>query len=314
MYAQEILTDLGDLRWLTGNPWDTQNYRDYIKESAEIIKKSHKFHMGSYDDLYKLSKNLIEKPEMKLNADYVKMPYKYSYFDFTVTTETGGTDRLAMCFWESETDPDFLAYLSFQYDKANIKKWMLRPIAYIIHTRGMLPRKEFFRRARIAFPDRVGNDVKDFRKDIEELLCLMGSLVNVKDLSQYQRAEALEETFFWAVTMFLLMLYSKNVGTNEINPSKKKGKTGFGSRKLPMFTYHVLKLNLPKKKGEKEKNMNANEAMKHYRKHFCRGHFKVYTEDAPLLGKFVGRYWFSAHLRGSEDGFVDKDYKAVINQ
>ena len=197
------------------------------------------------------------------------------------------------------------------------KKWILRPIVYIIHTRGKLSREEFYKRAHKAFPEYVESDSpKDIRTEVATLWYTMGSIINNTTPEYYRDAETRERNFFWAATMFLLLLYSKNVGTNEINPSlvKKKGKSGFGGRKLPLFKYHVLKLKLPKKKGEQEKIMNANEAMRHYRKHFCRGHFKVYTEEKPLMGRFIGRYWFSAHLRGSEDGFVDKDYKAVITK
>jgi hypothetical protein len=44
--------------------------------------------------------------------------------------------------------------------------------------------------------------------------------------------------------------------------------------------------------------------------HFCRGHFKTYTEEKPLFGKYVGDFWWDAHARGSiKKGLVTKDYK-----
>lgn len=43
--------------------------------------------------------------------------------------------------------------------------------------------------------------------------------------------------------------------------------------------------------------------------HICRGHFSVYTDDKPLFGKYAGRFWIPAHVRGSEKaGKVYKDY------
>jgi len=43
--------------------------------------------------------------------------------------------------------------------------------------------------------------------------------------------------------------------------------------------------------------------------HFCRGHFKTYTVEKPLFGKFVGTFWWDAHARGSiKTGIVTKDY------
>ncbi len=43
--------------------------------------------------------------------------------------------------------------------------------------------------------------------------------------------------------------------------------------------------------------------------HFCRGHFKTYTPEKPLLGKYIGTFWWDAHARGSiKKGIVTKDY------
>lgn len=43
--------------------------------------------------------------------------------------------------------------------------------------------------------------------------------------------------------------------------------------------------------------------------HICRGHFSEYSEDKPLFGKYAGRFWIPAHVRGTtESGIVVKDY------
>ena len=43
--------------------------------------------------------------------------------------------------------------------------------------------------------------------------------------------------------------------------------------------------------------------------HLCRGHFATYTEQAPLFGKLVGRFWVPPHTRGNKkNGEVIKDY------
>jgi hypothetical protein len=43
--------------------------------------------------------------------------------------------------------------------------------------------------------------------------------------------------------------------------------------------------------------------------HFCHGHFKTYTAEKPLFGKYVGDFWWDAHARGSiKKGIVTKDY------
>lgn len=48
--------------------------------------------------------------------------------------------------------------------------------------------------------------------------------------------------------------------------------------------------------------------------HLVRGHFKTFTEEKPLLGKIVGRFWWPSHARGSaEIGLVHKDYQLKGN-
>lgn len=43
--------------------------------------------------------------------------------------------------------------------------------------------------------------------------------------------------------------------------------------------------------------------------HIVRGHFSTYSEEKPLFGKYAGRFWIPAHVRGSEKvGKVFKDY------
>ena len=32
--------------------------------------------------------------------------------------------------------------------------------------------------------------------------------------------------------------------------------------------------------------------------HICRGHFKTFTDIAPLFGKLRGTYWWADHIRG----------------
>lgn len=51
------------------------------------------------------------------------------------------------------------------------------------------------------------------------------------------------------------------------------------------------------------------------RLHFRRGHFKEYTTERPLFGKYVGTFWWEAHVAGSADiGEVRKDYRILPMQ
>lgn len=42
----------------------------------------------------------------------------------------------------------------------------------------------------------------------------------------------------------------------------------------------------------------------------CRGHFKTFTQDAPLFGKHTGQFWWAPYVRGNPDvGIVVNDYR-----
>jgi hypothetical protein len=48
--------------------------------------------------------------------------------------------------------------------------------------------------------------------------------------------------------------------------------------------------------------------------HIVRGHFATYSEDKPLLGKYVGTFWRPSHVRGSQDaGEIVKDYRIDVD-
>ena len=49
--------------------------------------------------------------------------------------------------------------------------------------------------------------------------------------------------------------------------------------------------------------------------HFRRGHFKEYTTERPLFGKYTGAFWWDAHVAGSTDiGEVKKEYRILPMQ
>lgn len=77
------------------------------------------------------------------------------------------------------------------------------------------------------------------------------------------------------------------------------------NNKFPINKYYTLKIgNISGKKCSEDKGLWNNSL------HICRGHFRTYTDDAPLFGKYHGTYWVPMHLKGSEEiGTVKKDYK-----
>jgi hypothetical protein len=116
--------------------------------------------------------------------------------------------------------------------------------------------------------------------------------------------------------MFLLLelLDYKNIYQEIICPCKKTNRIRKSKGKLPIYSYHVLKV---KPIGQYRAYMigKPDDPLSHNRLHFRRGHHKIYTPERPLLGKhndprFVGKFWWPSVVAGkNEDGFVDKDYE-----
>lgn len=106
----------------------------------------------------------------------------------------------------------------------------------------------------------------------------------------------------------MLLMSCKNVTTQDIVAPEKQQKARAKKGQLPIYTYKVLSVTCPSNaKRTKEGKDTANPGAQ--RLHVCRGHFKEYTADAPLLGKAVGRYWWQPMVRGHvKNGIVDKDY------
>jgi hypothetical protein len=131
----------------------------------------------------------------------------------------------------------------------------------------------------------------------------VSSLIDIKDpqfLTEINRDATIDVCM---LRRFQLMLACKNISTVTVNPNRRK--TNGKLRRKDLYTYKVLRI-IP---GKSSKGTQSTNQEKHTRVHFCRGHFKHYTETAPLFGKFVGLYWWEPHMRGDEEGFIEKDYK-----
>lgn len=101
------------------------------------------------------------------------------------------------------------------------------------------------------------------------------------------------------------MMNCKNVSTTthqhrsrSANPKVRKSE--------PKFEYHTIVLPQPKSRtGGGGGGSHGSPAL-----HKVRGHFKRYTEDAPLFGKHVGTYWWPWQVRGTaESGAIISDYE-----
>ena len=109
--------------------------------------------------------------------------------------------------------------------------------------------------------------------------------------------------------MTISFMHAKNVTVEPVDPPEKLSRKFEKRTGRPLVRYHVLDIDPMRRQLEATGASRGN-----LRKslHLARGHFKVFTEDAPLFGRHVGTYWWEPHVRGqTKEGIVIKDYRVV---
>lgn len=78
-------------------------------------------------------------------------------------------------------------------------------------------------------------------------------------------------------------------------------------KRAPSVEYHTIKLPAPKTSGGGSGQLTGATKL-----HTARGHFKTYTEDAPLMGRHVGTYYWGWQVRGNrKNGEIISSYQVA---
>lgn len=112
------------------------------------------------------------------------------------------------------------------------------------------------------------------------------------------------------------VLNCQNVVTKDVTPPERLNRKRIRNGKLPLYSYKILEVvkGKPKTKdaGSVPWDYKSPEAV---RFHLCRGHFKTYTEDSKLFGKYTGTFWWNPQSRGDRSrGAVEKEYSVKIDE
>ena len=102
------------------------------------------------------------------------------------------------------------------------------------------------------------------------------------------------------------LLNARNLQQETVAPPHTRGARRRGDP--PPYRYHILKIDPSRARGRTHAD---GESEAHTALHLRRGHWKIFTPTAPLLGKHVGRWWWASHLAGQADRLVDKDYEVT---
>lgn len=109
------------------------------------------------------------------------------------------------------------------------------------------------------------------------------------------------------VTVFTLM-NTRNVVQESVDPSPALQKARQSRGELPLYRYHVLKVRpmVPMRTDPTgHQSTGRLQAL-----HWTRGHFKRYTAERPLFGKYTGTWWWQPTVAGRDlNRVVEKSYK-----
>ncbi len=110
----------------------------------------------------------------------------------------------------------------------------------------------------------------------------------------------------WPALMTLCFMHCKNVTVEKRSASRVLNKIAKVDKRPNDF--HVLRLEPLKRliKAEGGEACGARKAL-----HIARGHFAKYDERL-LFGKYKGTFWIPAHVRGTADRVVEKEYEVKV--
>lgn len=115
-------------------------------------------------------------------------------------------------------------------------------------------------------------------------------------------------TAVYRVFNFFSFLNCKNIEQVKVDPPEKLQKKRKKRNKKPLVSYYTLRV-IPNKMKQNTIS-SPGKGNNPYRIHTCRGHFKEFTKEKPLLGKYAGLYWWDPYVRGNKKkGKIIKDYE-----
>lgn len=307
MFAHQVIEDLKT--WYIQNP-EAYNLRGAPSALVTGIQKAHCFHFGDQEEVYAAFKRYWNRSSMWLGetGESIKLPYDCCWFDFTsqrFTQEPGRTPsskrgflikKFPVISLGGEKVDLILAFLVHYLDEA--KSWHPSCLFYLIS-----PNRDF--KTSIGGIPIPGIAQPVYCQGATLALPLLEGerLAQMPHEGWVQLAKDDKEDL-GALNFALMLLNCRNITTETVpapeNLNKKRAKKG----KQPIFSYHTLVI--------KPMGKNQKSTPKHLwenRIHLQRGHFKTYTKESPLFGRYTGRFWWQPHVRGqNKDGVVMKDY------
>ena len=270
--------------------------------------------MGNIEGLERICGDIGGQTLFK-NPTYMKLPYDNCWFDFNLSINADRTlvapeavegllsinqgaitNTKEAILVNKITETAWLA-VTFTYTTEH-KRWIpgLLPCLIFVGGVGHLDNRKV--------AERYGRSQASDEANILHFIPDAAKYLTPVQINAAQKEQTINYGF---LEQSLMLLNCKNITTENHEPPTALNKSRRKKSKQELFSYKTLKLILP---GEKNKYGQPIPSGEHNRIHLCRGHFKEYTEDLPLFGKYTGLYWWQSHVRGqNKEGMIVKDYQ-----
>ena len=330
MFAHQVITDLQTF---------STNRVLAIKENTKTISAiitAQKFSIEDADGLHNLFKSMDgERVFDGEFSRYMRLPYELVYLDWRKPVDNiednlepvdpaisrlSTSSKRACLVWRFHCDHiwkiQIISYIDSQ------KAWMPSHYTLYAHIGGVWGSTPEGRQ----FVDKIIPDSIPYRDLLRLKLCETENVFPVpyaflkeyllsnqpdtfmKTMQRYINEDSGEYT---AICSFLILLNCKNIRTEKHYPSDRLNKRRIKDGKLPLFTYHTLRLDPLSTKTRASCKKDGSQQPQ--RLHFCRGHFKEFTTERPLFGKLTGLYWWEPQVRGNKKlGIIAKDYEVRV--
>ena len=262
--------------------------KNLMASCQQMLRDSVSFYFGEYYDALNIEKGLIGK-----TVEMPPPPFPCTLIEYSMDKvgkllpnrnskeQTVTSSRRALLY--GELPGQFRVVASFCYfDKGS--KWVLYPLYAIDYANGM---HDGFSNVGCFYTD----------EDLRKSLTMEASFKDLRD-------------DLCNLHVLLTMLNTRNVVTKLVVPPERLNRARIKRKQEPLDKYYILEVvkGIPKTKYQGEVpwdyRPSAERAL-----HMCRGHFKTYTEEAPLFGRHTGTFWWQPSIRGNaENGTIMKDY------
>ncbi|MFW5970483.1 MAG: hypothetical protein ACOCQT_00140 [Desulfovermiculus sp.] len=323
MFAHKVIEDISKSELRTALKGYAFNHDAFPVQGFDgLLKTIHdaqKFHIGTIEDLEPIAMKRRGHPFFWGESGDVRLPYKVCWFDlfFNKDSERGySCDEQARFVKENNIEQEQIAssrrgILSIELDDNvlfcvffnylnNMRQWNMSLTGEVVFIDHIAKDNYLATKFLYSF---FSN--QEMRQNLSNLNVVPVPLIPYMDADTLLRFHLENTDELSSLNTALLLLSCKNIETELVTPPEALNKKRKKKNKLPIFTYKNLVI---KPMGKKQKSVPQH--LWENRIHLCRGHFKTYTKDAPLFGRYTGRFWWQPSVRGrNKEGMIHKDYE-----